>query len=152
MRKIWTSFIAGALGLSACMQSDHFLPSDIVTREVASSDVYKDWNGDWTGRQSSYRFIVNIVEMDGKTAVCGIRATKGDPSTTINQKLMSDLILKVGGQEILRNLSYFPKARSYDNILAQRANCRISEISWSKNFEDTNTWTLSQKGDGRYRD
>ena len=114
-----------------------------LTGRVASA------SGSWDKGRGGIAFIAQAVNINGETAICGVRAAKGTGSRRFNGQVTNRYSFVIGDQTMLSNVFYFTQAQSIDAMRSVPANCKTTGVPWEAGFA-TAPWELKYGGGSRF--
>ena len=106
-----------------------------ISPEYVTPD-YKTFGGEWDEDGSLTVVVTKIFNQNGKVALCGGYASKGNKLTLeeVERDLIEESYLIFNDKRIITGLSFFNDFGSDIAFKNKKANCVITEISWKPHY------------------
>ncbi len=130
IRHVLPSLVAATLLTCQAAGAADKVVSIPVDSDFQSADMR--WNNATAG---GYDALVALKALDGQIALCGVGiVTNSQLNRAIRRALLGG-VLKLNGKTVVKNFTYFAKARSVRALPKSKANCKLTGVNANKQVQ-----------------
>jgi|GEM_PF-6369902 len=121
----------------------------LTGRTATASGSWSNSRSSSMGPKSGVAFAAKAINLNGETAICGVRAARGVGSRRFNSQVANKYGFYIGDQLMLSNIAYFSQASSIEAMGSTAARCKTTGIPWQDAFAKA-PWELKYGGGSRF--
>lgn len=104
--------------------------------QIAQDKDFQDANMRWTGATAKgYDGRIAVKVMGGNLVLCGVGVTTNIQLSSAITKGLRGGTVKLNGKTVLKDFSYFAKARNASDLKTAKANCKSTGVPVPKKID-----------------
>ncbi len=128
MQRLSTVMAVLSMGLLSTLAGPGARAQDI-SRQIPADDTFWENEISWQGLPGGYPFRAKLIVVDGIIEWCGIGAFTNLTSRPAAMKMLRGAALKMNGQTILQDFSFFARVNRESDVAGGLANCRSTRAA-----------------------